>query len=97
MLDGRDWIQFTPQQKLAYVAGFLAGAAAVAATNPDTTVIRRTVDSLSRAGGLLFPLGSTVYVTQLDEYYWWDNHVPIPLYLALTNINQRMTQQRHVQ
>jgi hypothetical protein len=36
-------------------------------------------------------------VTQLDEYYWWDNHVPIPLYLALTNINQRMTQQRHVQ
>jgi hypothetical protein len=95
MLDGRDWIQFTPQQKQAYVAGFLAGAAAAAAANPDTTVIRRTVDSLYQAGGLLFPLGHMVYATQLDEYYWWDNHVPIPLYLALSSINQRMNLQRH--
>jgi hypothetical protein len=96
ILDGRDWIQFAPQQKQAYVAGFLAGAAAAAATNPDTIVIRRTVDSLYQAGGLLFPLGHMVYATQLDEYYWWDNHIPIPLYLALSSINQRMNQQRHV-
>jgi hypothetical protein len=96
MLDGRDWIQFTPPQKQAYVAGFLAGAAAATATSSDTTVVRRTVDSLYRAGGLLFPLGHMVYATQLDEFYWWDNHVPIPLYVALSSINQRMNQQRHV-
>ena len=97
MLDGRDWTQFAPQQKQAYVAGFLAGAAAAATSNPDTAVIRTTVDSLYQAGGLRFPLGHMVYATQLDEFYWWDNHVPIPLYLALSTINQRMNQHGNVQ
>jgi hypothetical protein len=95
-LDGRDWTQFAPQQKQAYVAGFLAGAAAAATSNPDTAVIRATVDSLYQAGGLRFPLGHMVYATQLDEFYWWDNHVPIPLYLALSSINQRMNQRGNV-
>jgi len=95
-LDGRDWTQFAPQQKQAYVAGFLAGAAAAATSNPDTAVIRATVDSLYQAGGLRFPLGHMVYATQLDEFYWWDNHIPIPLYLALSSINQRMNQHGNV-
>ena len=38
-LDGRDWAQFTPKEKQAYVAGFLAGAADAAASHRDTTVI----------------------------------------------------------
>lgn len=96
LLDGRDWTQFAPQQKQAYVAGFLAGAAAASTSNPDTAVIRRTVDSLYQAGGLRFPLGHMVYATQLDEFYWWDNHIPIPLHLALSSINQRMNQHRNV-
>ena len=95
-LDGRDWTRFAPQQKQAYVAGFLAGAAAAATSNPDTAVIRATVDSLYQAGGLRFPLGHMVYATQLDEFYWWDNHIPIPLYLALSSINQRMNQHANV-
>ena len=94
-LDGRDWTQFAPQEKQAYVAGFLAGAAGAATNNPDTAVTRRTVDSLYRAGGLQFPFGPMVYATQLDEFYWWDNHIPIPLYLALPGINQRLQQQAH--
>ena len=92
MLDRRDWSGFAPQQKQAYVAGFLAGAAAGAITTPDTAVIRATVDSLYQAGGLRFPLGHMVYATQLDEFYWWDNHIPVPLYLALSSINQCMNQ-----
>jgi hypothetical protein len=94
-LDGRDWTQFAPNEKQAYVAGFLAGAAGAATNNPDTAVIRRTVDSLYRAGGLRFSLGHMVYATQLDEFYWWDNHIPIPLYLALSSINQRMHAQQY--
>ena len=96
MLDGLDWTQFAPRQKQAYVAGFLAGAAAAATSNPDTGVIRTTVDSLYQTGGLRFPLGHMVYATQLDEFYWWDNHIPIPLYLALSSINQRMNQHGNV-
>jgi hypothetical protein len=91
-LDGRDWTQFAPKQKEAYVAGFLAGAANAAASTSDTAVIRTTVDSLYRTGALQFPFGHMVYANQLDEFYWWDNHVPIPLYLALSAINQRLRQ-----
>src|SRR5438093_9772584 len=76
-LDGRDWTQFAPKEKQAYVAGFLAGAADAAASNSDTAVIRTTVDSLSLAGALQFPFVHMVYANQLDELYWWDNHVSI--------------------
>lgn len=89
-LDGRDWTQFAPKEKEAYVAGFLAGAANGAVSNGDTAVIRITVDSLSRTGTLQFPFGHMVYANQLDEFYWWGNHVPTPLYLALSAINQRL-------
>lgn len=93
-LDGHDWTQFAPKEKQAYVSGFLAGAAGGgSAANGDTAAIRRTVDSLYRAGGLRFPFGHMVYATQLDEFYWWDNHVSIPLYLALSSINQQLLQQ----
>ena len=91
-LDGHDWTQFAPKEKEAYVAGFLAGAANAAASARDTATIRRTVDSLYRTGALQFPFGHMVYANQLDEFYWWDNHVPIPLYLALSTINQRLRQ-----
>jgi hypothetical protein len=89
-LDGRDWTQFAPKEKEAYVAGFLAGAANAAVSSADTTVIRTTVDSLYRTGALQFPFGHMVYANQLDEFYWWDNHVPTPLYLALSAVNQRL-------
>jgi hypothetical protein len=91
-LDGRDWTQFAPKEKEAYVAGFLAGAANAAAGTSDTAVIRTTVDSLYRTGALQFPFGHRVYANQLDEFYWWGNHVPTPLYLALSAINQRLRQ-----
>jgi hypothetical protein len=94
-LDGRDWTAFAPKEKQAYVAGFLAGAAEAAASSRDSAVIRRTVDSLYRAGALPFPFGHMVYANQLDEFYWWDNHVPVPLYVALSSINQRLLQPSH--
>jgi len=91
-LDGRDWTQFAPKEKEAYVAGFLAGAANAAASTSDTVVIRTTIDSLYRTGALQFPFGHMVYANQLDEFYWWENHVPTPLYLAMPAINQRLRQ-----
>jgi hypothetical protein len=91
--DGREWTGFAPREKHAYVAGFLAGAALAdgeRAAPPDTAGLHRIVDSLYRIGGLRFPYGHVVYATQLDEFYWWDNHVPVRLYLALRGINDRM-------
>jgi len=34
--------------------------------------------------------GHTTYQTQLNESYWWENHVPTRLYLALQDIDQRL-------
>src|SRR5205823_7423114 len=57
-LDGRDWTQFSPKEKQAYVSGFLAGSAGAgggAGAARDTALIRQTVDSLFRSGALQFP------------------------------------------
>ena len=45
-LDGRDWTQFAPKEKQAYVAGFLAGAANGAARIHENAMLRTAVDSL---------------------------------------------------
>src|SRR3989442_1440999 len=91
--DGRDWRGVTPPEKRAYVmgvlaAGALAGAGRGGAGGPAG--LGRVIDSLSRGGGLRFPFGHTVYVTQLDEYYWWENQRPTRLYLALWEVNRRL-------
>lgn len=97
-LDGRDWTQFAPGEKRAYIAGFLTGVGladgerrAAQEVPPDTAALRQRVDSLYRVGGLRFPFGQMVYATQLDEFYWWENHAATPLYLALRDINKRLT------
>jgi len=91
--DGRDWRGFTPAEKRAYAAGFLSGSALAEAGRAGAespAALSRIIDSLSRGGGLRFPFGHTVYVTQLDEYYWWENHRPTRLYLALWEVNRRL-------
>src|SRR5256885_613577 len=90
---GREWTKFLPREKQAYVAGFLAGGAvadAQAAGAADSTAVHQAVDSLVRSGRLRFPFGHMVYVTQLDEFYWWQNHLPVPLYAALRDIDGRL-------
>jgi len=94
--DGREWAQFAPKEKQAYVAGFLAGGALADAEQVapgDSAALRRGLDSLARGGVLRFPFGHFVYANQLDEFYWWDNHVPVPLYLALRDVNRRLKRQ----
>jgi len=91
--DGRDWRGFDPAEKRAYVAGFLASSALAEAGRAGVrspAAVRRMIDSLSRGGGLRFPYSLAVYQTQLDEYYWWENHLPTRLYLALDEINRRL-------
>jgi len=94
--DGREWTPFAPREKQVYVAGFLAGGALADAERVapgDSAALRRGVDSLARGGVLRFPFGQVVYATQLDEFYWWDNHIPVPLYLALRDVNRRLKRQ----
>jgi hypothetical protein len=93
--DGRTWAQFAPREKHAYVAGFLGGAgvndaAAAAGASADSGALHHALDSLYTAGALRFAYGEMVYATQLDEFYWWENHVPVPLYIELRELNEKM-------
>ncbi|MGH7699194.1 MAG: hypothetical protein ACREMJ_01540 [Gemmatimonadales bacterium] len=94
--DGRDWTLFEPREKRAFVSGFLAGSALADAGHAgatDSAALHRAVDSLFRGGGLTFPFAHVVYATQLDDFYWWENHIPVPLYLALRDVNGRLKRQ----
>lgn len=93
--DGHTWAAFAPREKQAYVAGFLGGvgvsdAAGVAGASADSGAIHHALDSLYRAGTLRYAYSEMVYATQLDEFYWWENHVSVPLFIELRELNEKM-------
>jgi hypothetical protein len=78
-----------PDVRLAYVEGFLAGAAlGQAATGArDSAQVRTALARLSRDGGLRFPYGANVYSSRISDFYWWENHVPLPTWNAFLEVN----------
>ena len=90
-LAGRDWQKFGPKEKEAYLAGFIAGAATVrsggGAVSTDTTP-SRAIDVMRAAKELPFPYSVSVYASQIDDFYWWQNHLDIPIVdvMARTNL-----------
>jgi hypothetical protein len=80
---------------MAYVDGFLAGAGFAQAAGawpargavPDSAGLRDTMATLHRSGRFRFPFGANVYVTRLNDYYWWENHRPLPIWYAFWEVN----------
>jgi len=93
-LAGRDWKGFGPREKEAYLAGFIAGAAAVrgnsSAESTDTTP-SKAIDVMRTAKQLPYPYSVSVYASQIDDYYWWENHLDVPIVdvMARTNFQLR--------
>jgi hypothetical protein len=93
-LAGRDWQRFGPKEKEAYLAGFIAGAAAVHGStggmSTDTTP-SKAIDVMRAAKELPFPYSVSVYASQIDDFYWWQNHLDIPIVdvMARTNLQLR--------
>jgi hypothetical protein len=88
-VNGADWRRMEPDARLAYVEGFLAGAALsqAAAEAGDSAAVRRTLEQLRRNGKLRFPFGANVYATRISDFYWWKNHVPLPTWYAFMEVN----------
>jgi hypothetical protein len=88
-LDGNRWQQMKPEARLAYIEGFLAGAAVGQAAHRarDTVALRSELETLGRNGGLLFPFGANVYESRVNDYYWWKNHLPLPIWYAFLEVN----------
>lgn len=93
-LAGTDWKGFGSKEKEAYLAGFIAGAALVRSDSggmgADTTPSRK-IDSMRVAKRLPFPYSVSVYASQIDDYYWWENHLPVPIVdvMARTSLQLR--------
>jgi hypothetical protein len=78
-----------PDARLAYVEGFLAGAALSQAAGKvsDTSAVRGVLEDLKRSGRLRFPFSSNVYASRISDYYWWSNHLPLPTWYAFLEVN----------
>jgi hypothetical protein len=90
--DGRRWAELSPDAKQAYLAGFLAGSAAAQAFEAgarDSTAIFRALDSLSR-GGFRFPYSPNVYGARVEDFYWYVNQRPLPVWYVLWEVNNRL-------
>ena len=88
-VDGNDWRRMDPDARLAYVDGFLAGAALSQAAGGarDTAQVALELEQLKRSGRLHFPFGSNVYASRISDYYWWKNHLPLPTWYAFLEVN----------
>jgi hypothetical protein len=88
-VNGADWQRMEPDVRLAYVEGFLAGAALgqAAAGARDSAEVRRAMEKLSQEGRLRFAFGANVYSSRISDFYWWKNHVPLPTWHAFLEVN----------
>ena len=88
-VNGKDWRRMAPDVQLAYVEGFLAGAALGQAAQGarDTAAVSAQLENLRRSDGLRFPFGANVYASRVSDYYWWKNHLPLPTWYAFLEVN----------
>jgi hypothetical protein len=91
-VNGADWRRMGPDVRLAYVEGFLAGAALgqAAAGARDSAAARMALEQLERDKRLRFPFGANVYAARISDYYWWENHVPLPTWYAFMEVNSTL-------
>ncbi|HZS62087.1 MAG TPA: hypothetical protein VFA43_22650 [Gemmatimonadaceae bacterium] len=88
-LGGAYWKQLNATEKDAYLAGFLAGAAAEQARAAATAI-----DTLRAQGTLRYRYAPHVYAAQIDDFYWWQDRVSVPLVDAMVQINGTLDDQQ---
>jgi hypothetical protein len=102
-LDGAYWKSLTAGEKQAYLSGFLAGAAAEQA-RAAAQVMHRETDSMATASAatdslrahamLRYRYAPHVYAAQIDDFYWWQDRVSVPIVDAMIAINGALDDQQ---
>ena len=95
---GAEWKSFGSREKQAYLSGFIAGAAAeqalavTAATGStkDSAVPSGAIAKLREGKQLNFPFAPSVYGVQVDDYYWWTDHLGTPITDVMLSVNYQM-------
>ncbi|HEY8256112.1 MAG TPA: hypothetical protein VIG08_00485 [Gemmatimonadales bacterium] len=91
--NGDDWRALSPAAQTAYTEGFLAGSAfgQAAAAAKDSAGLTQALAQLRHDGRFRLPYGANVYVSRINDYYWWENHRPLPLWYAFWEVNTSLT------
>ena len=91
--DGRDWEAMPQAARLAYVAGFLAGATTQQAVERHRANARLSVDAavseIIRSHTGTFPFGVNVYASDLQDYYF-RSILSTKVYQAMLDENAKM-------
>jgi hypothetical protein len=95
--NGQDWRALAPAAQTAYTEGFLAGVSfgqagmeacgRPCASMADSTAVAEAMTGLRRTGRFRFPYAANVYVSRLNDYYWWENHRVEPTWHAFWEVN----------
>jgi hypothetical protein len=102
-LDGAYWKGLTAGEKQAYLTGFLSGAAAEQARAAAQALHRETdsmaissaaADSLRAHAALRYRYAPHVYAAQIDDFYWWQDRVSVPIVDAMIAINGALDDQQ---
>ena len=88
-LDGTYWKQLSRDEKESYLAGFLAGAAAEQARAAATAI-----DTLRAHSALRYPFAPHVYAAQIDDFYWWQDRVSVPIVDAMVKLSGAIDDQQ---
>ena len=91
--NGDDWRALSPAAQTAYTEGFLAGSALgqAAAGASDSAGLTQEIARLRRDGRFRLPYGANVYISRINDYYWWENHRPLPIWYGFWEVNASLT------
>ncbi|MGH7499275.1 MAG: hypothetical protein ACREL3_10545 [Gemmatimonadales bacterium] len=91
--NGDDWRALGPTEQTAYTEGFLAGAALGQAGEhaADSAGLTQEIARMRHDGRFRLPFGANVYLSRINDYYWWENHRPFPLWYAFWEVNSSLT------
>ena len=91
--DGHSWRALTEGEKVALLTGFLIGGAFEQGMNlpPGGEMARpETLETMRREGRLRFPFAPAVYKARLEDFYFYQDRLSVPLSEALFLINEEI-------
>jgi len=94
-MDGHAWRALAEGEKLALLTGFLMGGAlehAMASAPGAPPPPPEALDTARRAGQVRFPYAPAVYKARLEDFYFYQDRLTVPLYRALVQINEQLRQ-----
>lgn len=99
--NGHMWTEFGPQEKRAFLGGFIAGAGASQVyPGPQDTVfdpdyMATELQRLRKEGELHFPFAPSLYNARIHDYLFYVDRRERPLYQAIAELNFRLQRDHH--